>query len=93
METTSNTVTIEVLSKITSRRKISNEKINFLGVKIFSEFYKHFFTELASTFLDVYDSWGKYGTIGVTYRIRIITVLYNKGDKKDIAIVMKYLCV
>ena len=27
------------------------------------EFYKHFYKELAPVILDVYDSWGKLGTI------------------------------
>ena len=29
-----------------------------------AEFYKHFSNELAPVLLDVYDSWGKLGTMG-----------------------------
>ena len=34
--------------------------------------------------LDVYDSWGKLGTISVTSRTGIISATYKKGDKRDI---------
>ena len=47
-------------------------------------FYKHFSNELAPVLLDVYDSWGKLGTISVTSRTRIISAIYKKGDKRDI---------
>ena len=47
-------------------------------------FYKHFSNELAPLLLDVYDSWGKLATIGVTYKTGIISVIYKKGDKRDI---------
>ena len=47
-------------------------------------FYKHFSNELAPALLDVYDSWGKFGTISVTCRIRIISATYKEGDKRDI---------
>ena len=33
-----------------------------------AEFYKHSSNELAPVLLDVYDSWGKFDTMGVTYR-------------------------
>ena len=33
-----------------------------------AEFYRHFSNELAPVLLDVYDSWGKFYTMGVTYR-------------------------
>ena len=49
-----------------------------------TEFYKHFWNELAPVILDVYDSWGKLGTMGVTSRTGIISAKYKKGDKKDI---------
>ena len=49
-----------------------------------AEFYKHFFNELVPAFLDVHDFWGKFGTMGVTSRTRIISVIYKKGDKNDI---------
>ena len=47
-------------------------------------FYKHFSNELAPVLLDVYDSWGKLGTIIVTSRTGIISSIYKKGDKRDI---------
>ena len=40
-----------------------------------AEFYKHFSNELF-VLLDVYDSWGKLGTMGVTSRIGIISVKF-----------------
>ena len=50
-----------------------------------AEFYKNFSNELAPILLDVYDSWGKLGTMGVTSRTGIISAIYKKVDKKDIA--------
>ena len=50
-----------------------------------AKFYKHFSYELAPVLLDVYDFWGKLGTVSVTSRTGIISVIYKKGDKKDIA--------
>ena len=49
-----------------------------------AEFYKHFSNEQAPVSLDVYDSWGKFDAMGVTSRTGIISVKYQKGDKKDI---------
>ena len=34
--------------------------------------------------LDVYDSWGKLGTISVPSTTEIISATYEKGDKRDI---------
>ena len=50
---------------------------------------KHYFintfsNELAPVLLDVYDSWGKLGTIRVTSKTGIIPATYKKGDKRDI---------
>ena len=45
-----------------------------------AEFCKHFPNELAPVLLDVYDFWGKFDTMGVTYRTGIISAIY-----KDIA--------
>ena len=50
-----------------------------------AEFYKHFSNELAAVILDVYDSWRKLGIISVTSRTGIISAIYTKGDKTDIA--------
>ena len=50
-----------------------------------TEFYKKFSSELATALLNVYDSWGKLGTMAVTSRTRSISVKYEKGDKKYIA--------
>ena len=50
-----------------------------------TEFYKHFSNELASVLLDVYDSWRNLGTMSVTSRTGIISFIYKKSYKKDIA--------
>ena len=47
--------------------------------------YKHFSNELAPFLLNVYDSLGKLGSMGVTSWTGIISAIYKKGDKKDIA--------
>ena len=49
-----------------------------------AEFYKHFSNELAPIFLDVYDSWGKLGTMGVTSRTGISMIFYIKKVIKKI---------
>ena len=49
-----------------------------------AEFYKHFSNELASALLDVYDSWGKLGTIGVTSGTGISMIFYIKKVIKKI---------
>ena len=43
-----------------------------------AEFYKHSSNELASVLLDVYDSWGKLDTMGVTYRTGITSAIYKR---------------
>ena len=60
----------------------NNKSTGSDGLKIV--FYKHFSNELAPVLLDVYDSWGKLGTISVTSRTRIISAIYKKGDKRDL---------
>ena len=50
-----------------------------------AEFYKQFLNELASIPLEVYDSWNQLGIISTSSRTGIISVIYKKGDKKDIA--------
>ena len=49
-----------------------------------AEFYKHFSNELAPVLLDVYDSWGKLGTMGVTSRTGISMIFYIKKVIKKI---------
>ena len=51
----------------------------------FYNFILHFSNKLSSVLLDVYNSWGKFGTMGVTSRTEIISAIYKKGDKEDIA--------
>ena len=46
------------------------------------KFYKHFLSELASVLLDVYDSWVKLGTMGVTSRTEVIYAIYKKVIKR-----------
>ena len=106
-ETTFKAATIEFLSKISNRKKISNADFNLCEAETFLDetikslksqknnkspdndgliaiFYKDFSNELAPVLLDVYDSWGNLGTMGVTSRTGIISVMYEKGDKRDI---------
>ena len=51
---------------------------------LIAELYKHFFNEVAPVLLDIYDSWGKFGTMCVSGRTGILPVTYKKGDKKYI---------
>ena len=48
-----------------------------------AEFYIHSSTE-APVVLDVFDSSGKLSKMGITFRVGVISVIYKKGDKKDI---------
>ena len=50
-----------------------------------AEFYKHFSNELYPILSEVYDSWKQLGIIGISSGTGIISVIYKKGDKKDIA--------
>ena len=47
-----------------------------------AEFYKRFSNELDPVLFYIYDSWRRFGTIGVTSGTGIISVIYKKGDKK-----------
>ena len=40
----------------------------------------------SSSLLDLHDSWGKLGTMGVTSRTEIISAIYKKGHKRYIHI-------
>ena len=70
----------EIIKSINSQT--NNKSPGNDGLK--AVFYKHFSNELAPVLLDVYDSWGKLGTISVTSRTGIISATYKKGDKRDI---------
>ena len=48
---------------------------------LIAELYIHFSNKLAPVLLDVYDFWGKLGTMCITSRTGIISVIYKKGDK------------
>ena len=50
-----------------------------------AELYKYFSNEVAPILLEVYDSWKQLGIIGISSRTGIVSVIYKKGDKKDIA--------
>ena len=52
------------------------------GIK--AEFYKQFSNELTPALLDVHDSWGKLGTMGVTSRTGISMIFYIKKVIKKI---------
>ena len=45
---------------------------------------QNFISKLASVLLDVYNSCGKLGTMSVTSKAGIISVIYKKSDKEDI---------
>ena len=49
-----------------------------------AEFYKYFSNKVVPVFLDVYNSWEKLGTMGVTSRTGIIMILYIKKVIKEI---------
>ena len=49
-----------------------------------AEFYKHFLNELTPVVLDVYDSWGKLGTMGFTSGTEISMIFYIKKVIKNI---------
>ena len=70
----------EIIKSINSQ--VNNKFTGNYGLT--AKFYKHFSNELAPVPLDVYDSWRKLGTMSVTSRTRIISVIYKKVDKKDI---------
>ena len=58
--------------------------LNFLAKLLTAEFYKHFSNELALVLLDVYESWEKFGTMGVTSRTGISMIFYIKKVIKKI---------
>ena len=61
--------------------KSINSQTNNDGLK--EVFYKHISNKLAPILLDVYGSWGKLGTIGITSRTVIISAIYKKDDKRN----------
>ena len=64
----------EIIKSINS--ETNNKPPGNDGLK--AEFYKHSSNELAPVLLDVYDSWGKLDTMGVTYRTGIISAIYKR---------------
>ena len=71
----------EIIKSVNS--KTNNESPSNDG--LIAEFYKHFSNELAPVLLDVYNSQGKLGTMGVASRTGIISPIYKKDYKTDIA--------
>ena len=71
----------EVFNAINSQR--NNKSPGNDGLT--AEFYEHFSNEVAPILLEVYNSWKQLGIIGISSRKGIISVIYKKGDKKDIA--------
>ena len=51
---------------------------------LIAEFYNQFSNELTPVFLDVYDSWGKLGTMGVTSRTETSMIFYIEEVIKKI---------
>ena len=72
---------VEVLNAINSQK--NNKSPGNDGIT--AEFYKHFSNEMAPILLEVYNSWKQIGTIGISSRTGIISVIYKKGNKKDMA--------
>ena len=64
----------EIIKSINS--ETNNKPPGNDGLK--AEFYKHSSNELAPVLLDVYDSWGKFDTIGITYRTGIISAICKR---------------
>ena len=62
---------IKSINSQTNNKSPSNDDLT-------AEFYKHFSNELGLVLLDVFDTWGKLGTMGVTSRTGIISVIYKK---------------
>ena len=59
----------------TSNRSSGNDALT-------AEFCKNFSNELVPVLLDNYDSWGNFGTVGVTFRTGIMPVIsVISGDK------------
>ena len=71
----------EILNAINSQK--NNKSPGNDGIT--AEFYKHFSNEIAPILLEVYDSWKQPGIIGISSKAGIISVIYKKGDKKDMA--------
>ena len=68
-------------------KSINSQRNNkFLGNDaLTAEFSTHFSNELAPVLLVVYDFWGKFGSMGVTSRTGMMSVIYKNGDKNDFA--------
>ena len=71
----------EIINAINSQR--NNKSPGNDGLT--AEFYKHFSNDIAPMLLDLYNSWNELGIMGTSSRTGIISVIYKKGDKKDIA--------
>ena len=70
--------------KSLDKTKSINSKSNYKssGSDTFTvKFYKHFPNQLGPVLLNVYDSYEKLGTFGVTFKTGIISVIYKKGNK------------
>ena len=72
---------VEVLNAINSQK--NNKSPGNDGIT--TKFYKHFSNEMVPILLEVYNSWKQIGIIGIPSRTGIISVIYKKGDKKDMA--------
>ena len=68
----------EVLNAINSQK--NNKSPGNDGIT--AEFYKHFSNEMAPILLEIYNSWKQLGTIGISSRTGIISVIYKKRQQK-----------
>ena len=72
----------KIIEAINSQKK-NNKSPGNDGLS--AEFYKRFSSELTPILIDVYGSWKELGIMGISSRTGIISAIYKKGDKKDIA--------
>ena len=61
-------------------KSINFEKYNKSVMMALAEFYTPFPNKLAPALADVYNSWGKLGTMSVTSGTGIMSAKYKKGD-------------
>ena len=72
------------------KSKYSNSRKDILKPANKKKNKKDFWSELAPVLLDVHESLGKLGTMGLTSRTGIISAIYKKGDKRYFACISEH---